>query len=326
LFPGRAAFAAEDWASRTSVGLDLGLGSVITRYSTDAMPGGSVFFLSLRGGLQIQPAVTLQLTLQQWSLPADNHATMPGLGVRYEPYQDEYGRAHVDGTLGVAFTKDQSNIGFDLGAGYELDLPTAPGLALGVFLRYGQVINPSSLSDEDGRAWAGGISANFNFGRAAAAEAARKAAAPARPAQPFAFKVVDSDHDGVTDDADQCPDVPAGRHPDPFRPGCPENDEDQDGIPDSDDRCPLIAAGDHPDKARPGCPFVDSDGDGIPDADDHCPDKPGPSSPDSLRNGCPVKKPKARTRAKPTPEDLSAPAPTRKRRLPQPATPDRGSP
>src|SRR4029077_20208511 len=85
----------------------------------------------------------------------------------------------------------------------------------------------------------------------------------------------------------QCPEVPAGKHPDSFRPGCPENDEDSDGIPDSDDVCPTDPMGDTPDPKRKGCPFIDSDGDGIADDDDHCPDAAGPKTDDPRTNGCP---------------------------------------
>jgi hypothetical protein len=142
--------------------------------------------------------------------------------------------------------------------------------------------------------------------------------------RPFVFNVPDSDHDGVTDDVDECPQVPAGRRRDPIRRGCPENDEDQDGITDSDDLCPLTPAGDHPDPARKGCPFADSDGDGIADADDHCPYKSGPASTDPTRNGCPERPKKASRRTKKRQpasgaESLPAPTVTPKRSMTPPA-------
>jgi hypothetical protein len=98
--------------------------------------------------------------------------------------------------------------------------------------------------------------------------------------------------------------VPAGKHPDSFRPGCPENDEDKDGVPDSDDICPTDPMGDTPDRKRKGCPFIDSDGDGIADEDDHCPNEAGPQTDDPKTNGCFPK-----GKAAPLPEQRESPPP-----------------
>ena len=281
-----------DWGTKTSFGLDLGLGSVLTRYSPDAQDGGSVLLVSLRASYDLSPDLAVGVLLRQWSLPGSNHGTTPGLNLRFEPYRGAIGRAFFDGAVGPSWTRDRVTVGYDVGAGFELDLPMSPGLSLGPFLRYGQVINPATGSSSDGRAWALGLAATFHLGRWSAATATSRAHAPGggRPVRPFTFKVSDSDHDGVSDERDQCPEVPAGRHPDAFRVGCPENDEDSDGIPDGDDLCPTDAAGDHPDPARLGCPFIDSDGDGVGDPDDHCPDKPGPATKDPATNGCPVQR------------------------------------
>src|SRR2546429_2530020 len=69
----------------------------------------------------------------------------------------------------------------------------------------------------------------------------------------------DSDHDGVPDNKDACPDTPAGAAVDSK--GCPI-DSDRDGVPDGIDKCPGTPAGAHVPAAR--CP-VDSDADGVPD-------------------------------------------------------------
>ncbi|BAW80909.1 OmpA/MotB domain-containing protein [Candidatus Nitrosoglobus terrae] len=60
---------------------------------------------------------------------------------------------------------------------------------------------------------------------------------------------LDSDHDGILDDADQCPDTPINTKVDET--GCPL-DSDQDGILDSSDRCPDTPSGTTVDKN--GCP------------------------------------------------------------------------
>jgi outer membrane protein OmpA-like peptidoglycan-associated protein len=107
---------------------------------------------------------------------------------------------------------------------------------------------------------------------------------PARPGCPLP----DSDGDGVYDHEDLCPTIPAGAHPDPQRKGCPLSDRDGDGVYDPEDLCPDTPAGPHPDPQRPGCPMADSDGDGIPDSEDQCPNVPAGDKPDPERKGCPL--------------------------------------
>src|SRR6059036_110149 len=90
----------------------------------------------------------------------------------------------------------------------------------------------------------------------------------------------DSDHDGVPDNKDACPDTPAGAAVDSK--GCPI-DSDRDGVPDGIDKCPGTPAGAHVDAT--GCP-VDSDADGVPDGIDQCPGTPAGAHVDA--KGCPV--------------------------------------
>ena len=91
----------------------------------------------------------------------------------------------------------------------------------------------------------------------------------------------DSDGDGVFDDADQCPETPAGAIIDTK--GCPL-DSDGDGVFDYMDQCPGTPTGTAVDSK--GCP-LDSDGDGVFDDSDKCPDTPTGVSVDT--NGCPTK-------------------------------------
>jgi OOP family OmpA-OmpF porin len=90
----------------------------------------------------------------------------------------------------------------------------------------------------------------------------------------------DSDHDGVPDFKDNCPDTPRGVEVDEF--GCPL-DSDGDGVPDYLDKCPNTPAGVKVDIN--GCPF-DADGDGVPDYLDKCPNTPAGVAVDV--NGCPL--------------------------------------
>jgi OOP family OmpA-OmpF porin len=73
----------------------------------------------------------------------------------------------------------------------------------------------------------------------APAPVAEPAPAPVAPAP------MDSDHDGVVDGLDKCPDTPAGRKVDAQ--GC-ELDSDHDGVVDALDKCPNTPAGDKVDE------------------------------------------------------------------------------
>ena len=90
----------------------------------------------------------------------------------------------------------------------------------------------------------------------------------------------DTDHDGVPDRRDKCPNTPLGCRVDAN--GCPI-DSDGDGVCDGLDQCPNTAKGCVVD-AR-GCP-IDSDGDGVCDGLDQCEGTPRGCTVDA--KGCPV--------------------------------------
>ena len=79
---------------------------------------------------------------------------------------------------------------------------------------------------------------------------------------------LDSDGDGVVDEADKCPNTPRGMEVDAQ--GCPL-DSDGDGVINDADKCPNTPPGVAVDFS--GCP-PDSDGDGVPDYLDQCPSTP----------------------------------------------------
>ncbi|MCK5795518.1 MAG: OmpA family protein [Anaerolineales bacterium] len=93
-----------------------------------------------------------------------------------------------------------------------------------------------------------------------------------------AEKTLDSDHDGVPDDADNCPGTPTGVKVNSN--GCPL-DSDGDGVLDYKDNCPGTPKGVKVDTM--GCP-LDSDGDGVPDHRDKCTNTPAGTKVDS--SGC----------------------------------------
>jgi hypothetical protein len=91
---------------------------------------------------------------------------------------------------------------------------------------------------------------------------------------------VDSDGDGVADNADLCPNTPANT---PVNASGCIPDTDGDGVTDNVDLCPATPAG-TPVNAT-GCP-LDSDGDGVNDGADLCPGTPADTPVDAT--GCPV--------------------------------------
>jgi outer membrane protein OmpA-like peptidoglycan-associated protein len=87
------------------------------------------------------------------------------------------------------------------------------------------------------------------------------------------IKPTDRDQDGLSDVADECPDV-AGI---PALKGCP--DSDGDGVADKFDHCPDVLGL----IKYYGCPPPDTDKDGIMDEEDLCPQEAGSPS----NHGCP---------------------------------------
>lgn len=85
---------------------------------------------------------------------------------------------------------------------------------------------------------------------------------------PVAKGPEDDDHDGVTNDLDQCPGTPAGVTV--GQNGCPK-DTDGDGVADYLDKCPNTPSGANVDAI--GCP-LDSDKDGVFDYLDQCENTP----------------------------------------------------
>jgi len=101
----------------------------------------------------------------------------------------------------------------------------------------------------------------------------------------------DSDHDGILDADDACPELKGVADEDPKKNGCPPPkpiDTDGDGIFDPEDACVTVKGIADEDPKKNGCPPPkDSDGDGIFDPEDACPAEKGPRDDDPAKNGCP---------------------------------------
>src|SRR5438132_1656799 len=89
-----------------------------------------------------------------------------------------------------------------------------------------------------------------------------------------------------------------------FHLGAPSKDSDHDGVPDNKDACPDTPAGAAVDSK--GCP-IDSDRDGVPDGIDKCPGTPAGTKVDAV--GCPLPVEAVKPTATPTPPGKCPPAP-----------------
>jgi outer membrane protein OmpA-like peptidoglycan-associated protein len=97
----------------------------------------------------------------------------------------------------------------------------------------------------------------------------------------------DSDHDGIADPNDGCPDQAEDVDGYQDQDGCPDLDNDGDGLADKDDMCPDLAEDYDSFQDGDGCPDLDNDQDGISDAKDKCPDEAEDFDGDMDDDGCP---------------------------------------
>jgi outer membrane protein OmpA-like peptidoglycan-associated protein len=244
---------------------------------------------SARLALRLFEPLSLQVSVSNWVFPSGNGTTgwvfTPTGGLRLEPRVGSTGRLYLDANAGVGFSGLARRFAFDVGLGFEFEITQAVGL--GPYVRYGQIVQPDVRAD--------GTAERFNDdARYVAAGLALTLRVPPVAPPPPTVSVIEvprgpADHDGdtVLDPDDHCPTVPAGTHPDPARPGCPQGDADGDGVYDPQDRCPATPAGMSPNPEMPGCPDPDNDGDGVPDHDDLCRGEPRGARPDPARPGCP---------------------------------------
>ena len=94
----------------------------------------------------------------------------------------------------------------------------------------------------------------------------------------------DDDNDGVSNDADQCPNTPVGSAVDAL--GCAESekDDDSDGVSNDADQCPNTPVGATVDANGCAESQKDDDNDGVSNDADQCPNTPAGAAVDA--NGC----------------------------------------
>jgi len=103
----------------------------------------------------------------------------------------------------------------------------------------------------------------------------------------------DTDHDGLLDNADKCPNEAEDKDGFQDDDGCPEADNDGDGVVDQADRCPNEAEDKDGFEDDDGCPDRDNDKDGIVDGADRCPNEVETKNLYQDQDGCPDTVPEA---------------------------------
>jgi outer membrane protein OmpA-like peptidoglycan-associated protein len=221
--------------------LNYGIGFMTPVY----LPSGNENALRGAGGVSIDPVLLASLGGRRWDLALN-------LGFRWRPESktvDFTGGKELHWGLAGTFGLVTGKLGLDLivefVGGYQ---PSALGTgAIAVPLE-----TDAALVIKPGREWsiyvggAGGLDDGLAVPDGRALAGVRYA-----HRVPGSDRFGDSDHDGIPNGKDRCPDQA----------------EDYDGFEDDD-----------------GCPEADNDHDGVLDDDDECPDQAGPRSND----GCPT--------------------------------------
>jgi outer membrane protein OmpA-like peptidoglycan-associated protein len=241
------------------------------------------------------------------SIPSGDRDLFAGdrgfVGVPTLACEQRAGSFLFSGQLGVRARKTTTLLGTNVGS----QLYSALGLGLSIdreerFVATAEVFALHSLVNEGpspvqwlaGLKWSplwagdfsihggGGGTARF-VGTAPIGEATWRAVLDIR----YAPLARDSDHDGVLDRDDQCPDTPEDRDGFEDTDGCPDPDNDKDGIVDALDRCKDEPEDIEGYEDTDGCPEPDRDGDHVKDAVDKCPDKPEDIEGYEDADGCP---------------------------------------
>jgi hypothetical protein len=184
------------------------------------------FVPDVRPALRIADLFVVELEAASWFFPHDSgtgRATLFGGGLRFDPRLATWLTWFVDGHGGVGLTGPSNRPMIDAGTGFDLWIRR--GLALGPYVRYGQVFDRGP----DPRFWAAGLGATLTWDTQADEPPALGPEDPDRERRQREWERTrhldphrgDRDGDGITDDQDICPDEKPGPRPDPNMRGCP---------------------------------------------------------------------------------------------------------
>ncbi len=264
----RAAFGQQSALERFAVHGEVGGGAVLSDWQRSTAGFGVMAEGAGRLSVSIAGPLALQIGGGSRFFPREGNSAgqlwTVGGGVRIEPLLHPLLRLPLDANAYVGFSGAKTRFSWDASLG--LQVQAHPAVGIGAFARVGFLHAAPGDLPNDAYWISGGISLSL-----------RLPGAGADQPEP------DSDQDGLSDSADDCPLEPVGEYADADRPGCPRatSDRDSDGVIDREDFCQALAAGPTPDPSRRGCPLSvdnrDSDGDGIPDRADACPRERGSS-------------------------------------------------
>src|SRR6476469_192650 len=96
---------SDTWDKHLALGLELGPGGVLSSYTALDSPSALLFYVALRASIDLKESGSGGVTLRQWWLPGDNHATMLGVTARFEPAVYDFGRVFADIAIGATTTK-----------------------------------------------------------------------------------------------------------------------------------------------------------------------------------------------------------------------------
>jgi OOP family OmpA-OmpF porin len=161
-----------------------------------------------------------------------------GLGAGVLRLEYRSGRPFGTGPGKAGYKIDDFDAGLGVQAIAGLKFNISDHVALALDYRYYVPVHVAFNPEFDGHdiGWAGNslmLTLQFGFG-------GQEEQAPAQPAVPPPSQPMDSDNDGVNDNADQCPNTPSGTQV--GSDGCP-TDADNDGVPNAEDQCPHTPQG-----------------------------------------------------------------------------------
>ncbi|MDB4965134.1 MAG: OmpA/MotB domain protein [Myxococcales bacterium] len=226
------------WFGRTN--LNYGLGFMTPIY----FPTGNEDALRSSGGVVIDPVLLASLGGRRW-----NFALNAGFKARTNGKNPDFTGGKelhwgLAGTFGLVAGKLGLDLIVELVGGWQPDALGPGSIKVPLETDAALVIKP-------GREWSIYLGGAAGLDNGLATPDGR-AIVGVRYAHrvPGSDRYQDSDHDGIINGKDQCPD--AAEDFDGFEDddGCPEADNDHDGVPDDDDECPDQAGP----RANDGCP------------------------------------------------------------------------